>query len=258
MAVYENAAPINTITGNFITAAGLTNKTHLSAISYLSSNLISTGLYSKLVTIYPNAGGTSGSHMYNLKNPIDSNNAYRLSFNGGVTHNSNGIIFDGTSGYANTFLSANSTDLSQDSTSLWYYVTGGKINNNANITLGANDIGVNAPFSTGNNDSRLNDNYGGNSTKDNNFEKGFIGVSRISSAGFNYYLNNNVLYTATATSKQPTAYNLYIGAANVNGNSNYYTTLWCGFAAIGKGLTNLEASTLYTIVKQYETILERQ
>jgi hypothetical protein len=257
MAVYENAAPINAITGNFITAAGLTNKTHLSAISYLSSNLISTGLYSKLVTIYPNVGGTLESHMYNLKNPINSNNAYRLSFYGGVTHNSNGIIFDGTSGYADTFLSASSADLSQDSTSLWYYVTGGKTSNNACIIIGANDIDLNTPFSNGNNDSKLNDNYGGTSTKDNNFSKGFIGVSRTGSANFNYYLNNTVLYTATATSKQPTIYNLYIGAANVNGSSNYWTNLWCGFAAIGKGLTTSEASTLYTIVQQYETILGR-
>jgi hypothetical protein len=260
MAVYENSAPINATTSNFISAAKLTNKTHLSAISYLSSNLISTGLYDKLVAIYPMVGGTSGSHMYNLKNPVDSNAAYRLSFFAGVTHNSTGSIFDGGSGYANTFLSASSTDLSQNSVSLWYYATGGKTSNFPANVLGTNNIGINTPFSIyGNNYSKVNDNFDGGATPLNNsFTKGFIGVSRTGSASFNYYIDGNVFYTANATSITPTTNNLFIGAENVNGTPQFHTTLSCGFAAIGKGLTTTESFTLNTIVKQYETILGRQ
>jgi hypothetical protein len=258
MAVYENAAPINAITGNFITAAGLTNKTHLSAISYLSSNLISTGLYDKLVAIYPMVGGSLGSHIYNLKNPVDSNTAYRLSFYGGVTHNSTGSLFGGVDGYANTFLSASSIDLSQDSTSMWFYVTGGKTSTNAMIVMGTNNITLNTPFSNFNNNSQVNDSYGGSDQKDQDFAKGFIGVSRINSSGFNYYINDNLKFAATASSQAPVAYNLLIGCANVNNTPQYFMNLWCGFSAIGKGLTTSEASILYTIVKQYETILGRQ
>jgi len=260
MAVYENAAPINATTSNFITATKLTNKTHLRAVSYLSSNLISTGLYDKLVAVYPMIGGTSGSHMYNLKNPVDSNAAYRLSFYSGVTHNSTGSIFDGTSGYANTFLSASSTDLSQNSVSLWYYATGGKTVNGIAVTMGANNISLHTPFSNyGNNFSKVNDNFDGTySLLDNNFKKGFFGVSRTGSASFNYYIDGNSFYSASATSITPTTNNLFIGAENGNGNAGNYTNLWCGFAAIGKGLTTTESFTLYTIVKQYETILGRQ
>jgi hypothetical protein len=258
MAVYENSAPLNPTTLSFISAAGLTNKTHVNAIVYLSNNLISTGLYDKLVAIYPMVGGSLGSHIYNLKNPVDSNTAYRLSFSGGVTHNSTGSLFGGVDGYANTFLPASSTDLSQNSTSMWFYVTGGKTSTNAMIVMGANNITLNTPFSNFNNNSQVNDSYGGSNQKDQDFEKGFIGVSRINSSGFNYYINDNVKFAATASSQAPVELNLFIGSANVNNTPLAFTNLWCGFSAIGKGLTTSEASTLYTIVKQYETILGRQ
>ncbi len=57
--------------------------------------------------LYPFVGGTASTHKFNLKNPLDTNAAYRLTFFGGVTHSSNGIIGNGTNGYADTFLANN-------------------------------------------------------------------------------------------------------------------------------------------------------
>jgi hypothetical protein len=57
-----------------------------------------------MTAIYPFVGGTATSHKYNLKDPRDLDAAYRIAFNGGWTHNSNGITGDGTTGYAYTYV----------------------------------------------------------------------------------------------------------------------------------------------------------
>ena len=50
--------------------------------------------------LYPFVGGTATSHKFNLKDPRDLDAAFRLQFNGGWTHNSNGVTPNGTNGYA--------------------------------------------------------------------------------------------------------------------------------------------------------------
>jgi hypothetical protein len=258
MAVYENAAPINATTGNFITAAGLTNKTHLRAISYLSSNLISTGLYDKMLAIWPMVGGTAITHKFNLKNPVDSNAAFRLIFAGSWTHNSTGAKPDGGGGtYANTYLSASTAPLTLNSISLWYYSTntpGGGFQD----YMGAN----NGAFNTG---ARISVTAGGSSNDNLNSDQvgvtysvttGLIGVSRTNSTNFTRYSRgSSQTVSATSTTQQP--YNFYLGALNSNNNVAEPTNCGCAFSAIGLGLTSTEASTLNTIVQQYQTILGR-
>jgi hypothetical protein len=261
MAVYENAAPINVTTGNFITAAGLTNQTHLRAVSYLSSNLISTGLYDKMLAIWPMVGGTATTHKFNLKNPVDSNAAFRLTFLGSWTHDSTGAKPDGGGGtYANTYLQATNTFLSLNSISLWYYSTTSPVGSYQDY-MGAN----NGSFSTG---ARIATNPGDNSNHNLNSNEasfsvtvktGLIGLSRLISTEFTRY-NRGVGETnssAGAVSTAQQAYNFYLGALNSNNNVNEPTTCGCAFSAIGLGLTSTEASTFNAIVQQYQTILGR-
>jgi hypothetical protein len=50
----------------------------------------------------PVCWGTASQHKWNLKDPRDLDAAYRLQFNGGMTHSANGILFNGTNGWADT------------------------------------------------------------------------------------------------------------------------------------------------------------
>lgn len=54
--------------------------------------------------IYPFVGGTASQHRFNLKDPRDLDAAYRLAFNGGWTHSSNGAQPNGVNGFAYTYL----------------------------------------------------------------------------------------------------------------------------------------------------------
>jgi hypothetical protein len=104
----------------FITAAGITNPTQQAAINTLVVDLKGYNVWTKMKALYPFVGGTASQHKFNLKDPRDLDAAFRLVFNGGVTHNSNGVTFNGTNGYADTKLSPNST-LLQNNNSISVY-----------------------------------------------------------------------------------------------------------------------------------------
>jgi hypothetical protein len=87
----------------FLSAASISNSTQRLAINYLTFSLKLNGLWDKLNAIYPFVGGTATTHKFNLKNPLDTNAAFRLSFVGGWTHSASGVLPNGTNAYANTF-----------------------------------------------------------------------------------------------------------------------------------------------------------
>jgi hypothetical protein len=89
----------------FITAAGLTDETQKSAINTLVKDLKRFNLWSKIKAFYPFVGGSATSHKFNLIDPRDTNDAYRLTFSGGWTHSSMGAQCNGTNTTANTNLS---------------------------------------------------------------------------------------------------------------------------------------------------------
>jgi hypothetical protein len=123
----------------FITAAGITNTTQQNAIDNLVVGLKADGLWTNMQAIYPLVGGTASSHKYNLKDPRDLDAAYRLQFNGGVTHDVNGITGNGVNSSVFTFnFSAISIGV-YSRTSNWSGVAFGSIqyteDSNENYTL---------------------------------------------------------------------------------------------------------------------------
>jgi hypothetical protein len=94
---------IDSDAGAFITAANITELTQKSAINNLVIGLKDDNIWSKFKAIYPFVGGTASSHKFNLRDPRDSNDAYRLNFNGGWTHDARGIKGNGINTYADTF-----------------------------------------------------------------------------------------------------------------------------------------------------------
>src|SRR5262245_27713895 len=84
----------------FITAAGITDDTQEAALHTLVIAAKANGWWTKCFAIYPMVGGSASSHKYNLKDPQDTNGAYRLDFQGGWSHTSSGADPNGTTGYA--------------------------------------------------------------------------------------------------------------------------------------------------------------
>ena len=71
---------------NFVNATGISDPTIINAICTLTTSLKNNGLWNKMNAIYPFVGGSATTHKFNLKNPADTNAAFRLSFTGGWTH----------------------------------------------------------------------------------------------------------------------------------------------------------------------------
>lgn len=106
----------------FIAAAGISDSGQQSALQTLVTSAKTNGWWSLCIAIYPFVGGTAFTHKWNLKNPLDTNAAFRLTFvdqNGDSwTHNSDGakgvdkIAPGGT--YANTYITP-TTHLTENS-----------------------------------------------------------------------------------------------------------------------------------------------
>ena len=104
----------------FIDATGITDGTQQSAIDTLVTDLKDAGIWSKFIAFWPFVGGTATTHKYNLVDPRDLDAAFRVTFNGTLTHSSTGVKGNGSTGYYETHISMNS-DLAQNSNTGFVY-----------------------------------------------------------------------------------------------------------------------------------------
>jgi hypothetical protein len=242
----------------FFTASGLTGATNLNAVNQLVLDLKAASIWTKMKAIYPMVGGTATTHKFNLKNPLDTNAAFRLVFNGGWTHSTNGALPNGTNGYANTFLTP-STNLTLNSTHLSYY-------SRTNVNLTQVEIGCfdNTGAYTIIEARTANISYFLTNTSniagvaDTNSAAFYIG-NRTASFVTNGFRNNVKIFNALTAATFRPSNNIYIGAANnASSIAQYFTTKECAFASIGDGLTDADASNFYTAVQAFNTTLGRQ
>lgn len=245
----------------FFTASGLTGATNLTAINTLVVALKGFGIWSKMKAIYPFVGGTASLHKWNLKDPQDTNAAFRLVFNGGWTHSATGALPGGVNGYANTFLNPNSAFSVNNDIHFSYY-------SRTNISAVDCEIGAQTTnylvLSIRRSDQSNQTFYGLNTTGtfstfvDSNSAAFYIG-SRIGTAQKGFRNSSLVANTTNTAGARPNA-NVFLATLNVNGNpdSGLYSAKECAFASLGDGLTDTEAANFYTAVQAYNTTLSRQ
>ena len=238
----------------FITAAAITDPTQQSAINTLVVDLKGYNIWTKMKAVYPFVGGTASTHKFNLKNPLDTDAAFRLVFSGGWTHSSTGATPNGTNGYADTFLNAQT--VVNTTNHLSYY--------SRTLTVGSQiEIGVwNGGYIY--NQIRAASNYYAGSTGGGTFTtttdaRGFWLGTKRSSNDRELYFNGASQNTITVndTNNLPNA-NIYLGARKVlPGGADFYSNKQCAFASIGDGLTDTDATNLYTAVQAFQTTLGR-
>ena len=247
----------------FITAAGITDSTQKSAIQTLVTDLKGYGIWTKMKAIYPFVGGTATTHKYNLKDPQDTDGAFRLVFNGGWTHSSNGAEANGSNAYADTKLNPISVLTTYNSHSSIYQ---------RKQSTGGFDLGVTNSYTyskefllatgrSGQEISALYDYGNANaqivlSTSDG---RKFLQNSITSTTSHKLYRNGSVVGTNTNTNNtEPHNVNIYIGAVNGAVAPVEYASSQYAFASLGDGLNDTESSNLYTAVQAFQTTLGRQ
>jgi hypothetical protein len=244
----------------FITAASITDPTQQSAINQLVVDLKGYSIWTKMKALYPFVGGSASSHKWNLKNPLDTDAAFRLVFNGGWTHSSTGALPNGTNAYADTKLNPSSS-LNLDSTHFSFYsrtnsngteVEMGVQHTNSSLNLleirtsGTTYIAVNS--------------QGTYTTYADTDSRAFYIANRTASNVVNSWRNSTKKATGTTASSSLPNGNMWLSAWNNIANPAllYYSTKQTAFASIGDGLTDAEAANFYTAVQAFNTTLGRQ
>ena len=243
---------------NAQTAAGVTlTLTQKSAVNQWVVDSKAAGIWTKFKAIYPVVGGTATAHKFNLKNPLDTDAAFRLAFIGGGTHSSNGYLPNGVNAYANTFFapSVNSTGINNFHSS--YYSR-----TNVNLTqvdsgCGSSDLqGTLLEIRTAN-ITYIRINAATTSSYADTDSLGFYSQSRLLGNTQKGYKNNILKVTGTVNSNTAPSQNFYIGAYNNSNTPFYYSSKECAFASIGDGLTDLESQLFYQITEKYQVALSR-
>jgi hypothetical protein len=196
---------------------------------------------------------------YNLVNPVDSDAAFRLVFNGGWTHSSNGATPNGTNAYADTKLNPSVVINNINDGHLSYYSRSNTSGISA-VEMGcANEITAFDMF------IKFGSNLAGacinmldsNTFTNNNDTTGFYHANQNNTANIRkMFRNGNSIATQNVFQNSTPSLNIFIGARN-SISSAFYTNRQCAFSSIGNGLTDTEAANLYTRVQAFQTALSR-
>ena len=238
----------------FITNAAITDPTQQTAVNNLVINLKGYGIWTKMKALYPFVGGTSTQHKFNLKNPLDTDAAFRLVFNGGFTHNSNGITGNGTNGYADTKLNENSI-LTLNNEHISLYVRNNVVN--SNVTQMGVFMDVSSRFILNFNNSLNYSSLGQDQVGHtlNYPVKGFVALSKTVSTNCVYYQNGDSPVIKNGTAGKNNG-NFFISALNA-GSAIQYTNDNIAFASIGDGLSGADYTNLRAAVQEFQTTLSR-
>jgi hypothetical protein len=239
----------------FISAAGISNATEISAVNQLVLDLkANNDLWNTLEAIYPMVGGTATSCKFNLKDPRDLNAAYRLQFFGGWTFSANGAQPNGTNANADTFYNP-FVQGSPTSSSMSYY-------SRTDISAAEAEMGCSVGALRW---SLIIKYFGTFQSQMNNVTTGAANVAmgstslglftgtRTSNAQHRGYRQGTVIVTNTQT----------MNDANPNANvalgsfETIFSSKECAFASIGEGIFGSVPTTLNTIVQTFNTTLGR-
>jgi hypothetical protein len=214
--------------------------------------------------MYPMLGGVSASAKFNALNPVDTNAAYRLTFNGGWTFNVSGATPNGSNGYAKTYLTGNTLDRYSQHQS--FYSSTQQTGNiqDMGCRSGSGGSGTYSELvicltAFGGNFRSYNINSIGlgNDTTTNTGATGYFVASRETDTKSYMYKNGSLDQSGTTTTNGTIPFDFFIGATNDNGNPLAYSSRRCSFASIGGGLTPSEITTLSTIINTWATAISR-
>jgi len=239
----------------FITAAVITVLVQMTAINELTIGLKADSLWTSMSALYPFVGGTATQHKYNLKNPLDTNAAFRLVFNGGWTHSSTGATPNGTNAYADTYYNPfnNLTNINSNHISFYSRTNASTTSIEMGGGVGAVLVDLELKYSA----ISYNWNMASNFSHTNANSLGMYVNTRTGANAFKLIKNSATILgtgTGAAGATKPNI-TYYIGKRNYD---NLWSTKECAFASIGDGLSDADVSNFYTAVQTFQTTLGRQ
>jgi hypothetical protein len=252
----------------YLDATGL-DASYAPALDGLVTGLKAAGLWTKMRAVYPFIGGTAALHRWNLLDPRDADDAYRLTYtNGPTVSHSTALGYRANAqgqgkggGYADTHLIPQARLLDVNSTHLAFYgledtppADRAEMGNfayssgNARFHVISRYEGVNAFY------------YGQSEAGATNVPvpaaSGLFVATRTGPANQSAYRNGVLLASdGSAPSAGLPPLSVLVGA--ISGFPNC-TDIPCGFASIGSGLAAQDVADLNRVVTDYQTALNRR
>jgi hypothetical protein len=212
-------------------------------------------------------GFTTGSMFdqmkFNLKNPADTDAAFRLTYSGSWNGGYSGVRGDGVTAYADTKLIPSSS-LTNNNTHISIYSRTDNLLNQIEIgswPSSGNRLLMTLRYSSsGNFEAEQYKELTSRVSASNSNSTGLYISSRTNNTTHKSY-KNNIQFGSTNSGDPGSTTNInasiWIGAVNTSIFRGYSTKEF-GFSTIGDGLTDYEAKALYWIVQKYQTTLGRQ
>ena len=242
----------------YFVAANITNTTYKTAYNAFVLREKAASRYTFCKAFYPFLEGTATGNKYNSIDPRDLDAAYRLTFNGTITHSSNGIIGNGTTGYANTFFNPSTNSASG------YLGIGVYLKTDINSTT----VDMGAYNATGTKYtqifSRFGDVFYGNVTTPNTdahaastSSLGWRMAFRPDVSFCNFQIDGFQPASPYAGAVTLTNANIYLLARNDDGTASLFSSRQQGCAGIWDGLSAAQVASLRTSVQTFMTDISR-
>lgn len=251
--LYPPGAGVDPDAQAFITAAVLTNPVHQSAIDTLVKGFKANGTWGKYHAIYPLIGGTANSHKYNLKDPRDLDEAFRVTWSGNISHTPNGVQGDASTGYGDTQYSGVLGGMG------CYTLTGG---DRPDICMGR-DLGsvrnlISPNWANGTYWDAVNFTNTRITTTPTWSTPGWLSFSYAPGIDL-FAMRQGTVYTNGSTPSTPyfSGASIHILGSNRGVNPSYRSSRVYSFFTLSSFLTRSEAAVDYTVINTYQTALGR-
>jgi hypothetical protein len=238
-------------------ATGITS-TVSAATDTLVTSLKSAGIWSLIDAAYPFLGGNSNGAKFNIKDPQDTNGAYRISFNGSWTISSSGATpsSKSSSNYGDTYWNPYGTAGNRNDSHHYYRYINGVYN------VGCDYAGVAGPYTMMGACAQLEWFDGGGAFTGGGIVAGTggysQGISRTASNLATFYRNlaggSWGTLASVSTVATQSSNSMYIGTVN---GANFPEEMRYSFLSYGQGLTSTQIGDLNTIVTTFNTTLGR-
>lgn len=244
-------ASIDSDAAAFIAAYSITDPTQKAAINTAVTSLKAGTLWGKGEVILPYVGGNATAHRGNLKTATNG-----VTWFGGITHNSSGVIFNGSTGYGDVAFAlsagnaldrsfAHSVKNNPPTQSGW----SGNFNGSVVFGVQFNEIGGFRIEAVGVNNLLAVGTL---------VPYGVVVNSITSNTSGKIYKNDaSLIYTNASVGSTPNSGNMFTGALSNSGSPILYNARTVDFEYYGSGLTALEATELIGIINTFNTTLGR-
>ena len=259
---YYNSFPISffsraiqsgytTRTMAFSTATGIVDTPTLDLLNTMDLSLISTGVDTKMIALYPLVGGASGPTSYNFMNTA----THQIGWFNNMTFTSTYVKSGPSSGYGDTgIIPSASMLLNSSHISVYSYndigdATGGDIGAVDNSINGRIEMWLHSFGNTYISNSTVAVNPPGGAYVST---IGYFINNRVQSSEFTITHNGTLKTTMATNSASLCPYPISICSVFVNGTERFYASQrQIGFATIGNGLTNQNIIDLSNIVSTF-------